>query len=106
MKLPAILALLPVIAFASLPQSKSVRGDGAMTCATFMAGTARPSVDIQQVNWTLGYLTAVEATGVALRPVSDSYVRGWIGGYCERNAANQAANIDTATRELIASLKK
>ena len=85
----------------ALTTAPSVWGDGKMPCSTWSAAAAGRT-DPSQISWTLGYLSAVAATGERLRPVSDSYVQGWIAGHCGRRPS---VTIATATRELVAYLK-
>jgi hypothetical protein len=77
-------------------------GQGTMSCATWLDGTARANPDSDQVSWTLGYISAVASSGASLKSVTESYVRGWMEGYCEKH---RTVTIAAATRELVAQLK-
>ena len=97
----------------SAQTSDIVLGQGAMSCATWLDG--RVTADLNQVSWTLGYITAVASSGASLkirdpissgaslRSVTESYVLGWMVSYCEKN---RTVTIAAATRELVAWLKE
>jgi hypothetical protein len=97
-----VVAGVGLAAQVSQPANKAARGHGAMTCAAFNAATARTGPDANQVSWTLGYLAALESSGAKMRAVSDSYVRGWVGSYCE---SHDTATISAAAEALVTTLK-
>ena len=89
-------------------QADTVLGQGAMSCGTWLDGTGEATRDPNQLGWTLGYVSAVASSGTSLRigspprPVTESYVLGWMESYCKDN---RSVTLGTATRELVARLK-
>ena len=83
---------------------KTVWGDGTMPCSQWLAALEQSGPDPIRVSWTLGYLSGVASTGTALRPVSDTYVLGWITGHCKNNQVISTSTLATASQALAASL--
>ena len=83
-------------------KAQVVLGQGGLQCAVWTRATSRQAADLDQVSWSLGYISAMASTDPSLRSVTPSFVRGWIGGYCGQNPNSTIADV---TQVLVDSLK-